>query len=264
MACTCVINSVAVYLVFYDDLKTLTGSSGSGWAASCWTPVNLAYDEVNNAVWLAEMESIHQLTSDLQWNRYGYAQLAPCRTSAVSVWPTEVWVGSDKAGMSRLWSDTAPAAHSPRAGRWRYSQCGTGERKRGTFRDPKGDPWTWLYYYGQRYLPSSVVIDIVSANEPGGEDASVFVVTTAGLALLHVEPWTLLWRRHRRGRNSSYRSMTDMESLLPVGLHLGIAPSIPRSAGLGWIMDKHACNGPSLSLHSHRRGRCQGTRLARL
>ena len=191
-------NSVAVYLVFYDELR-VPDRLQREWVGGIvgWTPTSLGYDEVNNAVWLAEMESVHQLTSDLQWNRYGYAQLAPMQNvSCVCVANGVVWVGSDKAGLSRIWSDTSPQQHTtPCAITESSIDFNPGEsnkaRPRATFRDPSGDPWAWLYYYGARYLPSNVVIDVIPTNSPGGEDSSVFVVTRAGLALLHIEPWTL-------------------------------------------------------------------------
>ena len=121
-------------------------------------------------LWLAEMESVHQLTSDLQWNRYGYAQLAPMQNvSCVCVANGVVWVGSDKAGLSRIWSDTSPQQHTTPAQITESSiDFNPGEstvtRPRATFRDPSGDPWAWLYYYGARYLPSNVVIDVIPTN----------------------------------------------------------------------------------------------------
>jgi len=64
---------------------------------------------------------------------------------------------------------------------------------RNTFRDPEGDPWTWQYYYGARYIPSNAVTAVVAPIPygDGGEDCSVFVVTDVGIALMSLTTWTL-------------------------------------------------------------------------
>ena len=182
-------NNVAVFMVFYND-DLLPHRLQREWIGAIigWTPTDLAYDAVNNAVWLTEMEAVHMLTADLQWRRYGFAQMAPMQNiSSVGISNGIVWVGSDKSGLSRMWSDTSYQQLD--ATSIVDSKGGNG----GVFKDPMGDPWTWQYYFGSRWLTSNVVnsivvVDVLTAD---GTDSSAFVVSAAGISLMTLSPWTL-------------------------------------------------------------------------
>jgi len=58
-------------------------------------------------------------------------------------------------------------------------------------REPAGDPWTWLYYHGPRWLPSNTVLSLLSDNHDLSTDGGVWAVTPAGLGYLQLTEWTL-------------------------------------------------------------------------
>lgn len=190
-------NDIAVFMLFYGDSKRPEKLQREwiGALIGC-PPSDLTYDSVNNAVWLTDTEAVHMLTPELEWRRYGYAQMAPMQNiSSATISNGIVWVGSDVAGLSRLWTDTSfqqldgPLRPHGREAEAEPLLLASGD----TFRDPDGDPWTWQYYYGSRYLPSNVVNAVVAPVPyvAGGADCSVFVVTEVGIAFISLTPWTL-------------------------------------------------------------------------
>lgn len=184
-------SDLAVFMIFYDDSKRQHRLQRE-WVGALigWPVTDLAYDFVNDAVWATETEAVHMLTVELEWRRYGYAQMAPMQNvSSTAVSNGVVWVGSDEAGLSRMWSDTSFQQLDSPMSRGQPEERTVADAS--TFRDPEGDPWTWQYYYGARYLPSNVVTAVVAAVPYGGDDCSVFVVTDVGIALMSLSPWTL-------------------------------------------------------------------------
>jgi hypothetical protein len=151
------------------------------------TPLGFAYDAVNDAVWVAETHTVHKLSADGRWWRYGQKQGAPLdNVTSVAAVGGFVYVGAE-TGLARVRGDADPSASS-------------------SPHHANADPWQWQYYGGHRYLPDDAVSTLVpngnantNANSPGiaqtgiGGDGSVVVacVTATGIALMQAELWTL-------------------------------------------------------------------------
>jgi len=136
-------------------------------------PLDMSFDTVNNALWLAEKNAIHKLLPSGMIQRFGQRQGSPnAEITSVKACGGFVWVGS-AVGMARVRGDGDADTHV------------------GAVRSTSGeDPWAWSFYGGHRYLPDNAVISF--EGEEGDEDSSVvLVVCSTGLSLMDVSLWTL-------------------------------------------------------------------------
>jgi hypothetical protein len=150
------------------------------------TPVDFAFDTLNDCVWLAEPEAVHRMGRDGLWYRFGYQQGAPVRNvTSVTVVNGVVWVGS-AFGLSRLNGNTDP------------SQLDAPVPSTDSARP---DPWRWMHFRGPRWVPSDAVLALVPAIHGTSVDnssvlpaeASIWVINaaTGGITQLNVQAWTL-------------------------------------------------------------------------
>jgi hypothetical protein len=134
--------------------------------------LDMSYDAVYDALWVAEVNSVHKLTANGIWYRYGQRQGSTNAqiTSVVAV-NGFVYVGS-AVGLSRVRGDADPAQH--------YKGV----------ESLHDDPWSWSFYAGQRYLADDSIAFVV-AGAIGGSSSVAIAVTAAGLALFESDLWTL-------------------------------------------------------------------------
>jgi len=137
---------------------------------------------------------VHRLTADGAWWRFGYQQMAPMyNISSVEVVNGIVWVGSDVSGLARLSSQaSAQQLDISVSGEFNTNAKENSNTNTNThiFTDPDNDPWMWQYYIGGRYLPCNSIISL-QTYQYSTSDSSVLAVTTAGIAFIHMVPWTL-------------------------------------------------------------------------
>jgi hypothetical protein len=138
--------------------------------------LDMAYDSVNDALWVAEVNSIHKLTAAGVWFRYGQRQGSTnAQITSVSAANGFVYVGS-AVGLSRVRGDADP------------TQYYKGEQL--DDRQQHADPWSWNYYAGHRYFPDDNVKRVVSASTSADSGVAV-VVTANGVTMLESALWTL-------------------------------------------------------------------------
>jgi hypothetical protein len=141
-------------------------------------PLDMSYDSVNDALWLAENNSVHKLTAAGAWWRYGQRQGAPFgQITSVAAVGGYVWVGS-ALGMARVRGDVSA--------RPSYDLGG----KQGAAHAKSSDPWDWMFYGGNRYLVDTPVLAVVGGSAAGG-GSSVLVASASGLARVDASLWTL-------------------------------------------------------------------------
>ena len=142
-------------------------------------PLDMAYDEAHDALWIAEDGSVHKLTREGRYWRLGQRQGAPTgNITSVAASEGYIWVGS-AFGISRVSGDAdvtqkdevalAPPPSPP-------------------------SPWTWLYLSSHRFLPLDTVTAVVAGapvSAGGVQGSLVLAITPAGVALLEASPWTL-------------------------------------------------------------------------
>jgi hypothetical protein len=137
--------------------------------------LDMAYDSVNDALWVAEVNSIHKLTTAGVWFRYGQRQGSTnAQINSVSAANGFVYVGS-AVGLSRVRGDADPTQY--------YKGEQLDDRQ-------QHDPWSWNYYAGHRYLPDDNVKRVVSASTSADSGVAV-VVTANGVTMLESALWTL-------------------------------------------------------------------------
>jgi hypothetical protein len=170
-----------------DAVRTLDIENGQvtkkyhGWTGGIIDsePLGFAYDGINDALWLAESNSVHKQTKDGVWWRMGLKQGSPTgNITSVTASNGFIWVGS-AFGVSRIRGD-APVERSPRINS-ESSQSQT-------------DPWTWAFLTGPRYIPANSVASIVGADSKAnylGLPTVALVVTSGGLSVIDSQMWTL-------------------------------------------------------------------------
>ena len=175
-------NDLAFYTLKFCPKKQVVIDEDHEWIGGVlgFTPSDLDYDVENDVVWIAENESIHKLTQDAFYWRMGYQQAAPMyNISSVAVNAGQVFSGSDMLGMARVSGKqsvaqldiSVDANTSPDAG------------------GQDGDPWSWMYYFGPRWLPSNEILAIIPTSQK--QKHSVLVVTTVGMTVLNIGEMTL-------------------------------------------------------------------------
>jgi len=179
-------NNLALYTLKYstkerkiveEDHEWIGGNIGT-------TPTDMDYDSVNNVIWVAESECIHRITQQSMYWRFGWQQGAPMlNISTVAAHNGIVYSGSWNLGMARLNGAQSPEQLDLSANTDNYSVQGPDYDGAG------GDPWSWSYYYGPRYLPSNDIQALVATSQQNRK--SVLAVTGQGLALLDVGVMTL-------------------------------------------------------------------------
>ena len=136
-------------------------------------PLDMSYDSVNDALWIAQKNSVHKMLPSGMLLRFGQRQGSPnAEITSVVACNGYIWVGS-AVGMARVRGDGDAGTH--------YQLTDTGEND---------DPWAWSFYGGHRYLPDNNVIDFSGVVGPN-DSSAVLVVCSTGLALLDVSLWTL-------------------------------------------------------------------------
>ena len=140
-------------------------------------PLDMSYDKVNNALWIAEKNSIHKMLPNGMFLRFGQRQGSPnAGISSVKASNGFVWVGS-AVGLARVRGDGDATTH---VGLTFHDTDGENEK----------DPWAWNFYNGHRYLPDNMVTAFESAEGPN-DSSAVLVVCSTGLALMDTSLWTL-------------------------------------------------------------------------
>lgn len=183
-------DDVAFYTVDYSQNREVPKVAHE-WIGGvlAFTPTDLDFDDVNGFLWIAEKESLHRLTRDKVYWRYGYQQGAPMQNiSSVAVHNGIVYAGSENLGLSSVDGAASPDQLDATIG-------GNGDASP----DPTdgappagahGDPWRWSYYFGPRYLPSNAVLSLhVDRSRKSGH--SLLVFTETGAAYLDVRPFSL-------------------------------------------------------------------------
>jgi hypothetical protein len=143
-------------------------------------PTSYSFDSKLGCLWLSEHDSTHKICEDGAWLRYGYHQGLPTNNiTNVAAIGGLIWVGS-AFGLSRVSSDADPTQLD-------------GTSSFDTIH-AIGDPWTFLYFGGNRYLPDDSVVSIVPdlSNNNNANDASVMILTTTGMAYMQSTEWTIL------------------------------------------------------------------------
>lgn len=172
-----VASPLAFYTLQYKNEKNIQKISHEWIGAIIDTvPLDMAYDDVYDSLWIAEESSVHKLSAGGRLWRYGQRQGAPtANVTSVSASNGYIWVGTS-FGVSRV-SGNADATQK--------DELST------TYRlNSESDPWGWMYLSGNRYLPDNKVSAVV-AGSPIGTGSLVLVTTYSGLALLEASPWTL-------------------------------------------------------------------------
>jgi hypothetical protein len=137
--------------------------------------LDMAYDSVNDALWVAEVNSIHKLTTAGVWFRYGQRQGSTnAQINSVSAANGFVYVGS-AVGLSRVRGDADPTQY--------YKGEQLDDRQ-------QHDPWSWNYYAGHRYLPDDNVKRVFWVSTSAVWGVGV-VVSAFGVTLLESALWTL-------------------------------------------------------------------------
>lgn len=140
-------------------------------------PLDMSFDKVNNALWIAEKNSIHKLLPSGMILRFGQRQGSPnAEITSVKACNGFVWVGS-AVGMARVRGDHDATTH-------------VGMTFQATMSDSEKDPWAWNFYGGHRYLPDNHVTAF-EATEGPNDSSAVLVVCSTGLTLMDVSLWTL-------------------------------------------------------------------------
>lgn len=141
-------------------------------------PLDMSYDKVNNALWIAEKNSIHKLLPNGMFLRFGQRQGSPnAEITSVRACNGYVWVGS-AVGMARVRGDGDASTHVG----FTFKNSQEEEKEK--------DPWAWNFYGGHRYLPDNKVTAFETAEGPN-DSSAVLVVCSTGLSLMDVSLWTL-------------------------------------------------------------------------
>ena len=150
-----------------------------------YEPTDFSYDAAHNYLWLAEKEALHRYESTSgAWLRFGYQQQNPLRNiSTTAVSGGFVYVGSTTAGMARVSTTANPVQLDGNL----FPQVTVD----GTPQPRHADPFVWDFYGGARWLPSNSIVALVPWPSSSQDEHSVLVVTTVGLTMLIVTPWTL-------------------------------------------------------------------------
>mmetsp|Transcript_20834 Transcript_20834/g.29957 ORF Transcript_20834/g.29957 Transcript_20834/m.29957 type:complete len:806 (-) Transcript_20834:191-2608(-) len=164
----------ALYTLTYS--QTTIASTDHEWVGAIidTVPLDMAYEEVYDSLWIANRESVHRLTrSGMLW-RYGQRQGAPTgNITSVTCTTGMVYVGT-LYGVARVAGNADPT---------QIDQLMTHATTSTT------DPWKWSYYEGHRYLPHDHTIAVVGGRV--SSSAVVLAVCETGLALLESALWTL-------------------------------------------------------------------------
>jgi hypothetical protein len=135
-------------------------------------PLDMSFDETNNALWIAEKNSIHKMLPNGMIQRFGQRQGSPnAEITSVKACGGYVWVGS-AVGMARVRGDGDADTH--------VGSTETGGE----------DPWAWSFYGGHRYLPDNLVMSFEGEEAADGSSV-VLVVCSTGVSLMDVSYWTL-------------------------------------------------------------------------
>ena len=180
-------NDLAFYTIRYNVEKKNIVEEQHEWIGGILgtTPTDMTYDCTNDVVWIAESECIHRLTKEYAFWRFGYQQGAPMlNITSVAAHNGIVYSGSPGLGVARL-SGAQSAAQLDISPDSSNSFVVGGPDATGK----DGDPWSWSYYYGPRWLPSNHILALTSSSQANRN--SVFVVTDIGMALLNVGQMTL-------------------------------------------------------------------------
>ena len=171
--------SVAFYSTFFDgESYSRTQHEWIGGIIDS-TVLTMSYDSVNDALWVAEQNSVHKLTSDQIWYRYGQRQgSTSSNITSVAAVNGFVYVASDY-GVSRVRGDLSPTQI------YKSNSYPTSP-----VNDPPGDPWSWLFFSGPRYLTDNAV-HFLAAGPQDGSDCFILTVGASGMTLLESSLWTL-------------------------------------------------------------------------
>jgi hypothetical protein len=139
------------------------------------------YDAANDYVWMVEAESLHKLSREGQYYRYGWQQGAPMtNVSTVAIADGYVWVGSWALGLARMKATNSPDQLDASIGQ--DGNVGAGAANK--------DPWAWDYYWGARWMPSNDVSGILFDSK-AATGHSVLVTTGTGIAYIRADLITL-------------------------------------------------------------------------
>ena len=180
-------NDLAFYTLKFCPKKQVVIDEDHEWIGGVlgYTPTDLDYDVENDVVWIAENESIHKLTQDAVYWRMGYQQAAPMfNVSSVAVSKGLVFSGSYDLGMARV-SGKQSVAQLDVSAKGNSASSSSSPPSGGA----DGDPWSWMYYFGPRWLPSNQVYAIIPTNQK--DRKSVLVITSNGMTVLNLGEMTL-------------------------------------------------------------------------
>jgi hypothetical protein len=176
-----------------------------------FAPIDMSFDGLTDEgyLWTVDNITVHRRNHLGQWDRFGYRQQAPItQLSSIAVHSGVLFSGSLTSGMSRLLDTSAspympPNLHQKDGFQNGYVQLRHSSDQFRAFSSCialksvcgvslltlDSDGWSWLYFYGPRWLPGNVVYSIFA--EPTSDEASVFVITNQGITYLNVQKWTL-------------------------------------------------------------------------
>jgi hypothetical protein len=170
--------------------------------------LDMSYDAVYDALWVAEVNSVHKLTANGIWYRYGQRQGSTNAqiTSVVAV-NGFVYVGS-AVGLSRVRGDADPTQY------YKVTES------------LHEDPWSWSFYAGQRYLADDSIAFVV-AGATGGSSSVAIAVSATGMALIESNLWTL---DEKSQVMESYQSPRHNREGLTAGCHLNVYADVSSFA----------------------------------
>lgn len=151
-------------------------------------PLDFSYDTVNDALWLAENNSVHKLTAAGTWWRIGQRQGSPFdQITSVAAVNGYIWVGS-AIGLARVRGDVSVMQ--------KYQTSTSG--------DESSDPWQWMYFGGNRYLAASTVSALVGGYQGSTRndrllESSVIAISPTGIARIDAARWTLAEKAEAMG-----------------------------------------------------------------
>ncbi|MBT5084915.1 MAG: hypothetical protein HOM72_04235 [Actinobacteria bacterium] len=189
-------NNLALYTLKFCPKKQEIISEDHEWiGGSIGTiPTDMDFDDINNVVWLSESESIHKFGQDQIYWRMGYQQGAPMlNTTSVGVHKGIVFSGAIDYGVARVNGKQSVAQLDVQPDSSTTTTSASTDES-DTSNGIDGDPWSWLYYYGQRWLPSNDVYAVVPTLQNNRN--SVMIVTSTGMALINIGEMTLNEKRH--------------------------------------------------------------------
>ncbi len=119
-------------------------------------------------------KSIHKLSADGRWWRFGQRQGNPftSKISSIGVTYTDdtsfIWVSSNGHGVARIEGNALR----------------NDERK--SYKGVESDPWTWLFYSGHRYFPDNNIHSVLSGFGVSDDDNVLLCIGEVGLTLLDI------------------------------------------------------------------------------